>query len=182
MTDPSKLMPGPELDAMVAEVLGKKPEMLCYDSPWQLVPCLEGTDCERDCAHLAGGGRSATCRSYQLSPVPQYSTDPTANADVERWLASMKPSIDAGLHRLYSDNIHSQCKTYISMQLWEASGHGLRWDVGYAFNDKDGLTNFWLSQGAFASETNSDPIAAEMLAVCRFAVRVARELKKVEGK
>lgn len=35
---------------------------------------------------------------------------------------------------------------------------------------------------AWDSETNSDPIAAEMLAVCRFAVRVARELKHLEQK
>lgn len=39
-----------------------------------------------------------------------------------------------------------------------------------------------LACGHDASETEADPIAAEMLAVCRFAVRVSRELKKVEGK
>jgi hypothetical protein len=179
MTDQATLMPGPELDAMVAEILGWKPERLCYDSPWQPTPCLEGTDCEHDCAHLESGMRSAACRSLLLSPVPRYSVEHTANADVERWLVEHVPTEEDVIARRYLTSW--QCVWPFFAVQHTPKGY-LEWSAAYGWEDEAGKHNLLCYASATTNETQGDPIAARLLAVCRFAVRVAEEIKKLEVK
>jgi hypothetical protein len=43
MTDPSQLAPGPELDAIIAEILGWTPREALHGRPENPAPCLDGT-------------------------------------------------------------------------------------------------------------------------------------------
>lgn len=146
MTDPTTLMPGPELMdvlAQLATILGYTPtrDPRMWLSPDGSLPIY----------FALGDGLRPRTPHRQWNPL----VDPASNADVERWLME-------------------QMEYYVEVHI---AVDGCTWHVG-------NMPRVPYPR-LFATARNdeaSTPIAARLLAVCRFAVRVAGELKKVEVK
>jgi hypothetical protein len=179
MTDPSKLMPGPELDAMVAEAIGWKFDRLCADDSRDVVLCIEGAGIDHECTHLSRGGTWETCKCKLADACPRYSIDPAANADVERWLVEHVPAEQDVIARNRLPTWRYVCPYY---EVRYTPNGDTEWTAEYGWEDEEGERHCLCDANALTAETNSDPIAARMLAVCRFAVRVAGELKRLEEK
>jgi hypothetical protein len=154
MTDVSKLMPGAELDAMVAVECFGAIEVDTTDN----LPTYKAKYIV-----VKNGGLWVLKDRVWWMP----SRDPTANADVERWL------VDTA-QRIRPLNAGDPPElTFVRVSF------APRWEVFYYCYSTD---QHLLGEEADDNETNNGPIAARMLAVCRLAVRVAEELKKMEGK
>jgi hypothetical protein len=180
MTTPSTLLPGHDLDILIDDALGIE--------RWGLVMRSDDGKVAGLCGQHGGTDReeamrqAATCKScWRVERVPSrdWSSDLEANADVERWLVEHVPTEESVITR---NRIPSWRYVVPYYAVRYAPNGDTEWAAEYGWEDEEGDRHMLCEASAFANETQGDPIAARLLAVCRFAVRVAGELKKMEGK